>query len=146
MSTKSDSTALGRHVLGSIPAERILELVDQLDLRPTPGTSPVFLVPLRSLKQKRDVGAFVKSAPPATVSLLLEVIGQEALEVIIERLGDNSANPSFEELSTVITGLLTEGTDPVALQAVCGHVVMSQFPAAPHCERLLNELPALALA
>ena len=146
MSAKSDSTALGRRVLGSIPAERILELVDQLDLRPTPGSSPVFLVPLRSLKQKRDVGAFVKTAPPATVSLLLEVIGQEALEVIIDRLGDSSSNPSFEELSSVITALLSEGTDPVELQAVCGHVVMSQFPAAPHRERLLTEESALALA
>lgn len=146
MSAKAESIATGRRVLGSIPADRVLELVDQLDLRPTPGTSPVFLVPLRSLKQKRDVASFVKSAPPATVSLLLEVIGQEALGVIIDRLGDSSSNPSFEELSSVMTALLAEGTDPVELQAVCGHVIMSGFPAAPHCLRLLDEEPSLATA
>ena len=145
MSSKSDSTSLGRRVLGSIPADRILELVDQLDLRPTPGSSPVFLVPLRSLKQKRDVGAFIKSAPPATVALLLEVIGQESLEVIIERLGDRSANPSFEELSSVMLAMLEEGIDPIELRAVCGHVVMSSFPAAGHCEILLRDVPALQI-
>ena len=143
MSSKSDSAILGRRVLASIPTERVLELVDHLDLRPAPGSAPVFLVPLRSLKQKRDVGAFVKTAPPATVSLLLEVIGQESLEVIIERLGDRSANPTFEELSSVSTALLEEGVDPGSLRAVCGHVVMSSFPAAGHCETLLRDVPAL---
>jgi hypothetical protein len=145
MSSKSDNTTLGRRVLASIPAERILDVVDQLDLRPSPGSAPVFLVPLRSLKQKRDVESFVRSAPPATVSLLLEVIGQDALATIIERLGDSSADPTYEELSTVMNALLSEGGDPVELRAVCGHVVMSSFPAAPHCQQLLSDNPALAL-
>lgn len=145
MSSKSDNTTLGRRVLASMPAERILDVVDQLDLRPSPGSAPVFLVPLRSLKQKRDVKSFVTSAPPATVSLLLEVIGQDALATIIERLGDSSADPTYEELSTVMNALLSEGGDPVELRAVCGHVVMSSFPAAPHCQQLLSDNPALAL-
>ena len=146
MSSKSDSTILGRRVLASIPTERVLELVDHLDLRPAPGSAPVFLVPLRSLKQKRDVGAFVKTAPPATISLLLEVIGQDALATIIDRLGDSSANPTYEQLSTVINSLLEEGGGVVELRAVCGHVIMSSFPAAPHCQQLLADHSLLALS
>lgn len=145
MSSKSDSTVIGRRVLATIPSERVLDLVDQLDLRPSPGSAPVFLVPLRSLKQKRDVESFVKSAPPATISLLLEVIGQEALATIIERLGDSSGNPTYEELLTVMNSLLVDGGDPVELRAVCGHVVMSSFPAAPHCQQLLINHPDLML-
>jgi hypothetical protein len=79
------------------------------------------------------------------VSLLLEVIGQDALATIIERLGDSSADPTYEELSTVMNALLSEGGDPVELRAVCGHVVMSSFPAAPHCQQLLSDNLAFAL-
>jgi predicted solute-binding protein len=146
MSTKSNATELARKILGSVPANDVLSLVDQLDLRPTPGSSPVLLVPLRSLKQRRDVATFVKSAPVATASLLLEIIGHEELGQIIELLGENASQPTFDQLASAVDQRLTNGADALEVRAVLGHVIAESFPAAPHCERLLEERPELRLS
>ena len=143
---RSEATDLGRKVLDAIPSSEILELVDELDLRPNRATPPMFLVPLRSLKQRRDVAAFAKSAPSATLSLLFELYGHEALNAIIEGLGDNSENPTYEQLHEVVTGLLGEGAPINEIRAVCAHVALAGFPAADHCARLLSDVPSLALA
>jgi len=145
MSTKSNATELARKILGSVPANDVLSLVDQLDLRPTPGSSPVLLVPLRSLKQRRDVATFVKSAPLATASLLLEIIGHEELGQIIELLGENASQPTFEQLASAVDQRLASGADALEVRAVLGHVIAESFPAAPHCERLLEERPEVQL-
>jgi predicted solute-binding protein len=145
MSTKSNATELARKILASVPHEDLLSLVDQLDLRPTPGSSPVLLVPLRSLKQRRDVATFVKSAPLATASLLLEIIGHEELGQIIELLGENASQPTFEQLASAVDQRLASGADALEVRAVLGHVIAESLPAAPHCERLLEERPEVQL-
>ena len=145
MSTKSNATDVARRTLATVPAADLLALVDQLDLRPAPGSSPILLVPLRSLKQRRDVAAFVKSAPQATASLLLEIIGRNELDQIIEALGENASEPTYEQLLAVIDARLAAGADPLEIRAVMGHVVSENFPAAPHCERIFTEREVLAL-
>jgi hypothetical protein len=145
MSTKSNATELARKIVASVPQEDLLSLVDQLDLRPTPGSSPVLLVPLRSLKQRRDVATFVKSTPLATASLLLEIIGHEELGQIIELLGENASQPTFDQLASAVDQRLASGADALEVRAVLGHVIAESFPAAPHCERLLEERPEVQL-
>ena len=146
MSTKSNATEVARKILASVPANDLLNLVDQLDLRPTPGSSPVLLVPLRSLKQRRAVATFVKSAPLATASLLLEIIGHDELNHVIELLGEHASQPTFDQLASAVDQRLTNGADALEVRAVLGHVIAESFPAAPHCERLLEERPELRLS
>ena len=145
MSTKSHSTDIARRALASIPSNDLLDLVDQLDLRPTPGSSPILLVPLRSLKQRRDVETFLRNVPLATASLLLEIIGHDVLGAIIEQLGEHASEPTFDQLADVVDGILSEGASAVEVRAVLGHVVAEGFPAAVHCEKLLAEREQLAI-
>jgi hypothetical protein len=105
----------------------------------------VLLVPLRSLKQRRDVATFVKSAPLATASLLLEIIGHEELGQIIELLGENASQPTFDQLASAVDQRLAKGADALEVRAVLGHVIAESFPAAPYCERLLEERPEVQL-
>ena len=123
MSTKSHTTDIARRTLASVGSANLLDLIDQLDLRPTPGSSPILLVPLRSLKQRRDVETFLRNVPLATASLLLEIIGHDILGAIIERLGDNASEPTFDQLAEVVDGLLAEGAGADEVRAVLGHVI-----------------------
>jgi hypothetical protein len=145
MSARSDATQLARRSLASLDASRVLGLVDQLDLRPAPGVNPVSLVPLKSLRQKRDVNVFAKTAPIASVALLLEVIGGDALEAVVEHLGDHAENPSLEQLTAAVTAAQSGDITSDEVLAMFAYAVVAEFPAAPHCRALLEESGSFTL-
>jgi hypothetical protein len=80
-----------------------------------------------------------------TTSFLLEVLGHEVLDAIIEHLGDSASEPTLEELTIAVDAVLTSGADPALVRGVLAHVVAENFPAAPHCLALLETKSELAL-
>lgn len=122
-----------------------LRAVDSLDLRAHAKVSAVVGVPLRQLQQHRDVMAFATTAPLAAVRGLLEVMALTPLEATIELLGDHAESPTYDQLSEAVDQLLASGSSNDDVVAVLAHAVGASFLAAPHCRRLLDERPELAL-
>src|ERR1700735_917151 len=98
-----------RAALLKMNADYVLSVVDSLDLRANAKVSAVVGVPLRQFQQRRDVAAFVTTAPMAAARALLEVIAMAPLEKVIELLGDHAEHPNYEQLSTAIDQFLGEG-------------------------------------
>jgi hypothetical protein len=97
------------------------------------------------LQQKRDVTHFASTAPIAAVRALSELLSASALQKVIEILGKNSDDPSYEQLAQAVDQCLGDGVSPGEVVAMLTFAIEEQFAAAPHCWRLLDERPDLAL-
>ncbi len=122
----------------------ILKVVDSFNLSNARLPATV-VVPLRQLQTRRDVESFAAGAPIDAVSGLLEVLAVEPLEKVVETLGDHADSPSFEELMEAISTVRDEGLSVDEVVSVLAYAVGQDFPAAPHCLRLLEEDPDYAL-
>ena len=149
MSEHDDSALdLARRGLLGISDERILAVVDELDLRAHTKVTAVIGVPLKRLQQSRDVTAFAVGAPSAAVRALLELVATDGLERVVAQLGDVADSPSYDELSGALDALIALGMSDDDVIGVLVTAISEGFPAAGHCRRLLNErdawkLPAL---
>lgn len=140
MSTTTSSPAqCVRRGLLKISDAAVLEAVDSLDLRANARISAVVGMPLRSLQQRRDVTAFASSAPIAAVKGLLELLAMAPLEHVIEALGDHSDTPTYEQLAAAVDQLVANGSTDDDIVALLTFAIGEEFPAAPHCRRLLEE-------
>ena len=144
MSERDDAVLL-RRALARIDATTVLRFVDSLDLRPTDRVAVVIKAPLRNLARGRDVESFVKNAPPSAVAFMVESLTHETLEDVVKRLGDDSSDPSFDQLSTAITEMLADGADVNLVAAMLANSAASHVPAQEHCRKLLNDVEALEL-
>lgn len=144
LSTSGSSEYVRRGLL-KIDDATVLGAVDKLQLRPNSKVSAVVGMPLRSLQQRRDVSAFAVSAPIAAVQALLELLAMEPLERVIEELGDHADSPTYEQLAGAIDRILSNGATNDDVVALLTHAIGEEFPAAPHCRRLLEERPELEL-
>ncbi len=135
----SNPSIIVRAALLKINPEQVLGVVDSLDLRANAKVSAVVGVPLRQLQQRRDVEAFVTSAPMAAARALLEVMAMAPLEKIIELLGDHAEHPTYEQLSAAIDQFLEEGGSLDDALSVLVYAIGEAFPAAAQCRRLLSE-------
>lgn len=140
-----DIVAVLRRGILKCPPEFVLQTVDGLNLRPNGRVSVVVGAPLRILQQKRDVTHFASTAPVAAVRALSELLGATALQRVIELLGENSDDPSFEQLAKAVDQCLAEGVTSGEIAAMLSFAIEEQFAAAPHCWRLLDERSDLAL-
>lgn len=134
-----------RRGLLKIDDDVVLSAVDSLDLRGNAKISAVIGMPLRSLQQRRDVTAFAISAPIAAAKGLLELLAASPLEKVVASLGDHADSPSYEQLANAIDDLLAQGATDDDVVALLTFAIGEEFPAAPHCRRLLEERPAFAL-
>jgi outer membrane biosynthesis protein TonB len=128
-----------------ISESTILTTVDGLDLRGQAKISAVVGIPLRNLQQRHDVTTFAVSAPIAAVTALLELLAMSTLEKVIGALGDHADTPNFEQLSAAIDVVQDEGSTIDDVVAVLAFAIAEEFPAAPHCRRLLEERADLVL-
>jgi hypothetical protein len=141
----SNATVVVRAALLKINPEHVLSFVDSLDLRANAKVSAVVGVPLRQLQQRRDVEAFVTSAPMAAARALLEVIAMAPLEKVIELLGDHAEHPTYEQLSAAIDEFLEAGGSTDDALSVLAYAIGDAFPAAAQCRRLISEREDFAL-
>jgi hypothetical protein len=141
----SNSTVVVRAALLKIDSAHVLDVVDSLDLRANAKVSAVVGVPLRQLQQRRDVEAFVTSAPMAAARALLEVIAMAPLEKVIELLGDHAEHPTYEQLSTAIDEFLEAGGSSDDALSVLAYAIGDAFPAAAQCRQLISEREDFAL-
>jgi hypothetical protein len=133
-----------RRALVKIDAAAIMNVVDSFNLSNV-RLSAVIVVPLRQLQVKRDVAAFAAGAPLDAVAGLLEVLAVEPLDAVIEALGENADHPSYEQLRDAVAALRSDGLGVNETVALLAYAVGQEFPAAPHCLRLLDEDPELSL-
>jgi hypothetical protein len=141
----SNATVVVRAALLKINPAHVLSFVDSLDLRANAKVSAVVGVPLRQLQQRRDVEAFVTSAPMAAARALLEVIAMAPLEKVIELLGDHAEHPTYEQLSAAIDEFLDAGGSTDDALSVLAYAIGDAFPAAAQCRRLISEREDFAL-
>jgi hypothetical protein len=144
-STPSSPAQYVRRGLLKISDATVLEAVDALDLRANARISAVVGMPLRSLQQRRDVTTFAGTAPIAAVKGLLELLAMEPLEKVIEALGDHSETPSYEQLAAAVDQLLANGSTDDDMVALLTFAIGEDFPAGPHCRRLLEVRAEFAL-
>jgi hypothetical protein len=144
-STTSSSSDIARRAILKIDESTVMDMVDGLDLRGHAKISAVVGMPLRTLQQRRDVAAFAATAPIAAVHALLELLAMDPLEKVIGALGDHADSPNFEQLVNAIDVVQANGATVDDIVAVLGFAVAEEFPAAPHCRRLLDERPELLL-
>ncbi len=130
----------------SLAPSWVLETVDALDLRPSGRLTPVVAMPLRDLQRTRDVTAFAARAPWAAVRGLVELLTMAPLEAVVARLGEAADDPTEEQLRDALASLASEGMTRDERLVVLAYAVLEGFAAAPHCARLLEEEPDLALA
>jgi hypothetical protein len=133
-----------RRAIAKLDDAMVMRVVDALQLQGA-KLSAVVAVPLRSLQKKRDVAAFAAGAPIDAVSGLLEVLALEPLEKVIEALGDHAEAPNYEQLASAVTSLRAGTLTDDEVVAVLAFAIGNDFPAAPHCRRILGEDEALAL-
>ncbi|MGD0054741.1 MAG: hypothetical protein ABSC34_04805 [Acidimicrobiales bacterium] len=134
-----------RRAVLKINETTILDTVDSLDLRGNAKISAVIGMPLRSLQQRRDVVTFATTAPLAAVKAMLELLAAEPLERVVAALGEHADTPSFDQLSDAVDGLVANGSTPDDVVALLAFAIGEEFPAAPHCRRLLEERAEFAL-
>lgn len=123
----------------------VLAAVDSLDLRASAKISAVVGMPLRTLQQRRDVTAFAVTAPLPAVKGLLEMLSMVPLEQVITALGDHADSPSYDQLAAAVDQLQANGATDDDIVVLLTFAIGEEFAAAPHCRRLLDERPALAL-
>jgi hypothetical protein len=133
-----------RRALVGLDEAFVLEAVDSLQLTGAKLAANI-AVPLRSLQKSHDVATFAASAPLAAVAGLLELLSMDALEKIVELLGEHAENPTYEQLAAAVAGLREAGADRNHVLAVLAFAAGSEFPAAAPCRTLLDEEGDLAL-
>ncbi len=133
-----------RRAIAKMDPEAVMHVVDALQIKGS-KLSAVIAVPLRNLQKKRDVAAFAAGSPIDAVSGLLELLSMEPLEKVIEALGEHAETPNYEQLCAAIASLRGESLSEDELVAVLAFAIGHDFPAAPHCRRILSEDEALAL-
>jgi hypothetical protein len=143
--TTGNAAETSRRALLKISEPTVLTAVDGLDLRGHAKISAVVGIPLRNLQQRHDVGAFAASAPIAAVNALLELLAMAPLEKVIVALGEHADAPNFDQLCEAIDAVTLEGSTIDDVVAMLAFAVAEEFPAAPHCRRLLEERPEYAL-
>ena len=143
--TTGNAAEISRRGLLKINESTILGVVDGLDLRGHAKISAVVGIPLRNLQQRRDVTTFAATAPIAAVTALLELLAVAPLEKVIAALGEHADTPNFEQLSDAIDAVSRDGASSDDVVAVLTFAIAEEFPAAPHCRRLLEERPDLTL-
>jgi hypothetical protein len=141
----SNAPLVVRATLLKLDPAKVLAIVDSLDLRANAKVSAVVGVPLRQLQQRRDVEAFVTSAPMAAARALLEVMAMTPLEAVIELLGDHAEHPTFEQLSTAIDQFLGDGGSIDDALSVLAYAIGEGFPAAAQCRQLISERDEFSL-
>jgi hypothetical protein len=144
-SISGEAIETARRALMKISESTLLAAVDGLDLRGHAKISAVVGIPLRNLQQRRDVAAFAATAPMAAVTALLELLAMAPLEKVIAALGDHADAPNFEQLSEAIEVVRHDGSSIDDVVAVMAFAIVEDFPAAPHCRRLLDEREEYAL-
>jgi hypothetical protein len=143
--TTGNAAETARRAMLKISESTILTTVDGLDLRGNAKLSAVVGMPLRNLQQRRDVVAFAVSAPIAAVTALLELLAMSPLEKVIVALGDHADTPNFEQLSDAVDAVIRDGAASDDVIAVLAFAICEEFPAAPHCRRLMDEHPEWVL-
>ena len=138
MAESSDGTHLVRRALSGLDPSVILEYVDTLDLSPRGGTNVIVLAPLRNLHRGRNVGAFVVSAPAPAVRYVGEVLSHAALDRVVELLGDDADEPSFDQLTAAIDEMLAGDFDAPTVALMLATAAANNVPAAVHCRALLE--------
>src|SRR5271170_1632368 len=141
----SSATDIARRAILKIDESTVMSMVDGLDLRGHAKISAVVGMPLRTLQQRRDVVSFGATAPIAAVHALLELLAMAPLEKVIAALGDHADTPNYDQLVAAVDAVQAEGATVDDVVAVLGFAVAEEFPAAPHCRRLLDERPELLL-
>src|SRR5664280_1469344 len=144
-SNTSSATDIARRAILKIDESTVMSMVDGLDLRGHAKISAVVGMPLRTLQQRRDIATFAATAPIAAVHALLELLAMAPLGKVIGALGDHADAPNFDQLVAAVDAVRAEGADVNDIVAVLGFAVAEEFPAAPHCRRLLEERPELLL-
>ena len=135
---------LMRRALVAMDESFVLEVVDSMQLAGV-KLPAVVAVPLKSLQKKHDLQAFAAGAPIDAVTGLLELLSMDALEKIIELLGDHAENPNYEQLKAAVDGLRAEGGTRNHIIAVLAFAAGQEFPAGPSCRQILDEEEDLAL-
>jgi hypothetical protein len=143
--TTGNAAETSRRALLKISAPTVLTAVDGLDLRGRAKISAVVGIPLRNLQQRRDVATFAATAPIAAITALLELLAMAPLEKVIAVLGEHADTPNFEQLSEAIDAVSRDGVSIDDVVAVLAFAIAEEFPAAPHCRRLLDERADLNL-
>lgn len=139
-STQSlDPSTLLRRALAHCDDETVLALVDQLNLQPSARVDVVVVAPIRNLRKSRSVLAFASTAPIAAVRFLIELLSRDALDRVVELLGEASSEPTFAQLSDAVDRLVTQEFEPSIIAAMLASAAANQVPAAAHCQRLLAE-------
>jgi hypothetical protein len=141
----SSSTEIVRRAFLKFDESMVLAAVDSLDLRAHSKVSAVVGIPLRNLQQRRDVTSFALSAPLAAVRALLELLALEPLEKVVEALGEHADSPSYDQLAVAVDQLLAGGSTIDDVVALLAFAIAEEFPAGPHCRRLLEERADLQL-
>jgi len=136
-----NAAEISRRAILKISESTILTMVDGLDLRGNAKVSAVVGIPLRNLQQRRDVTTFAVSAPIAAVGALLELLALTPLEKVIAALGDHADTPNYEQLRDAIDAIIRDGSSADDVIAVLAFAIAEEFPAAPHCRRLVEEHP-----
>jgi len=144
-SNSISATDVARRALLKIDDAVILAVVDSLDLRASAKISAVVGIPLRTLQQRRDVTGFATTAPTPAVVGLLELMAIGPQEKVVTLLGDHADSPSFEQLSGALDQMVAEGSSNDELVALLAFAVTEKFPAAGHCQRILEERPEFEL-
>ena len=140
-----NATEILRRGLLKIEPSTVLSAVDSLDLRASNKISAVVGVPLRALQQRRDVATFAQSAPIAAVNAMMEILASGPLDEVVKELGEHAGAPSLEQLSDAIDQLVTRGATSDDIVALLSFAIGEDFPASPHCRRLLEERSELKL-
>ena len=143
--TSSNSSEYVRRGLLKISPTTILSVVDSLELRSSHKVSPIIGIPLRNLQQRRDLSAFVLSAPIAALKALLELLAAAPLEQVITALGEHAETPTYEQLRDAVDDMVTQGATDDDLVALLTFAIGEEFPASIHCRQLLSERENLAL-
>jgi hypothetical protein len=143
--TTGNAAETSRRGLLKISESTILTAVDGLDLRGHAKISAVVGIPLRNLQLRREVATFAATAPIAAVTAMLEVLAMAPLERVIAALGEHADTPNFEQLSEAIDTVSRDGATIDDVVAVLTFAIAEEFPAAPHCRRLLDERAELGL-
>ena len=143
--TSSSAIETARRAFLKIDSASVLRVVDGLDLRGHARINAVVGIPLRNLQQKREVAFFAATAPIAALRALLELLAMEPLEKVVEALGTHADSPSFEQLSAAIATVQATGSSVDDVIALLAFAIAEEFPAAPHCRRLLEDRPEFNL-
>ena len=141
----TSTTDIVRRALLKIDSSHLLEIVDELDLRPSARVTAVVGVPLRSLQQRRDVAVFAAGAPLPAVRAMLELVALGPLDKVVEALGEHAESPTYEQLAGALDELQGAGMSDDDVVAVLCFAVGEGFAAAAHCRRLLDERAAWQL-